>query len=188
VVNISLGIKQKCQNPRISENGSLETPSCQAPITEGAKVKAAMKKAIAENQMLFVVSAGNSSEEKRASQDDGIIVVGAMDERGHTSDYSNYGSAVSIYAPDWQIWGTTYDDYKTDLGTSFTTPLVTAAAALAMMYLEAHNISYTATQIQNLLLVTARPQSGLAHKSYVAGSVDYLRMAQTLLTTHDSLH
>ncbi len=64
---------------------------------------------------------------------DNVISVGATDKNGHLADYSRRHDTVAVCAPGSVIWSLSNKDdtaYKYSSGTSFSTPLVAACAAL----------------------------------------------------------
>lgn len=64
---------------------------------------------------------------------DNVIGVGATDKSGYLADYSQRNESVTVCAPGSQIWSLTNtqnDRYRQNSGTSFSTPLVSACAAL----------------------------------------------------------
>jgi serine protease len=180
VVNMSLGVNQPCVTVDSSSYGK-----CQVPIANNGAIAAAITKAMHDSNVTFVISAGNNdmSVPRVAAQNDGLIVVGAMNEAGRRASYTNYGSGVSIFAPDFGVWGLTFDDYTSESpATSFTTPLVAGGAAWAALYLTAHGVKYTPKDVKSLLLKSIQPQSQLSGYAEVAGSLDYLNLAQRLQT------
>lgn len=113
-----------------------------------------LKNAIDSSSMLFVVPAGNLGEEITSSNEiypcyyklDNVITVSDLRADSQLSCTSNYSkSYVDIAAPGTDIYGNLYDDcYGYLSGTSFATPIVTAASAMCYMLsdeeLEAHSI------------------------------------------------
>lgn len=61
----------------------------------------------------------------------GVIVVGSSSANGERSSFSNYGDSVDVYCPGDTIkLCSLTGGYKTDSGTSFSAPHISAAAAL----------------------------------------------------------
>lgn len=87
--------------------------------------------------VLFVSSAGNSGDESLSfpSQYDNVISVAGVEKSSVPSEYSNYGNYVDISAPfAFASYKATRKDpspkYIYSKGTSFSAPIVTAAAAI----------------------------------------------------------
>ncbi len=185
VINMSLGLDAPCATLHIDQE------KCQEPIALNSRVATAIQTALRGSNTVVVISAGNDHQliSPFATEKDGLIIVGAMNEQGRVAGYSNYGPGVSIYAPDFGVWGLTSKGYVSrQPATSFTTPLVSAAAAWAALYLRAHNVKYTARDIKSLILTSARPQPKLTDKSEVPGSLDYLNLARALQTFVQHTH
>ncbi|WP_328767916.1 S8 family peptidase [Streptomyces sp. NBC_00286] len=96
---------------------------------------AAVKKAIASG-VTFAVAAGNESADASQGSPARVpeaITVASSTEDDQQSDFSNFGSAVDIYAPGSEItsaWNTGDDATNTISGTSMATPHVAGAAAV----------------------------------------------------------
>lgn len=149
VVNLSLGVSRKCLR-RIGQ--------CTHPIAADPTVLRAMKDTAAKYGTLFVIAAGNSHDEVPvySSPRDGILVIGAIDHMRQKSAYSNYGPGVNFYAPDFGVYGLSFNGYenraKVENGTSFTTPLVAGAAALIKSYLRQNGTNISAADLATLIL------------------------------------
>lgn len=82
------------------------------------------------------------------------IVVGATDKQNNPSDFSNYGIQVDISAPGEGVYTSTMDGIYTQVnGTSFSAPMVAAAAAIVLM----EHKDYTPKQVEEELIATAIP-------------------------------
>jgi hypothetical protein len=89
-----------------------------------------------------------------AASTDGGVVNPA--NGGHALDFSEYGNAANIAAPGIGLLSTWWDgNYAVESGTSFSAPLVAAAAALVL----AANPSLSGPQVTTLLRETASPLS-----------------------------
>jgi subtilisin family serine protease len=87
-----------------------------------------------------------------AASTDGGVVNPA--NGGHALDFSEYGNAANIAAPGIGLLSTWWDgNYAVESGTSFSAPLVAAAAALVL----AANPSLSGPQVTTLLRQTASP-------------------------------
>jgi subtilisin family serine protease len=181
VINMSLGLNKPCNN----SHAEFDSDKCQVPIATNSQISDAIKNAIHKYNTVFVISAGNEGNKlpRLSAMDDGLIVVGAMDEAHGVATYSNFGPGVSVFGPDFGVWGLTFNGYDHFLAaTSFTTPLVTAAAAWSVLYLNAHGAKYTVKDIKSLILKSAHSQPRLADKAEAAGSLDYYSLATALQT------
>lgn len=100
------------------------------------------------------------------------IVVTAVDESGKLARFSNRGArTVDLAAPGSDILSTIPGGYAYMSGTSMATPYVTGVVSL----LASLRPSYSATQLVQQVLATARPLPGLAGKTTTGGIVDAAR-------------
>lgn len=99
-----------------------------------------MENVIAQSDMLFVVAAGNESENidrltytPASFSEDNLITVGSIEWDGSLSWFSNYGTRkVEMCAPGAAIYTTAVGGgYTCEWGTSFSAPYVAGVAALA---------------------------------------------------------
>jgi type VII secretion-associated serine protease mycosin len=122
----------------------------------------ALRKAVRDAQkhdVLIVASAGNVDPQKKKTEQaaypasyPGVLSVGAVDENGSLSGFSNTASKVDVTAPGSDIVSTTGDGYVGGLqGTSFSAPYVTGVAAL----IKASHPKLTYQQIMNRIIRTA---------------------------------
>ncbi len=101
---------------------------------------------------LVFVGAGNSNIDEGFAPTDSMIAVSATDKTDAKASFSSYGSFVQLSAPGTNIYTTTRGgSYVMQAGTSFSSPVAAAVAALVM----AANPSLTNTQVQNILFSTA---------------------------------
>ena len=90
-----------------------------------------------EQGVLVVFAAGNNGKSSRyyPAYYSYTIAVAATDNNGTKASYSNYGSHVDISAPGNNIYSTGLNgSYLSSSGTSFATPVVSGALALARSY------------------------------------------------------
>jgi subtilisin family serine protease len=117
-----------------------------------------VKEALAKG-IVIVASAGNdgldlSDFPQYPACYDGVLAVSATDISDKISSYSNYGYTVGVSAPGDQIESTyPNNEYITEWGTSFSSPVVAGVAALV----KSLHKDFTARQIQEQIRVTSDP-------------------------------
>lgn len=134
--------------------------ACEASI-EGAAIAAARQAGA-----LVLVAAGNDgSTVDSPANCPGAFGVAAIDQEGLKASYSNFGSSIQLSAPGgdgaFPIWsasnsgtdGPVSNTYSTKVGTSFSAPLVAAAASLYWSL----NPAASVNMVENLLKTTSRP-------------------------------
>lgn len=113
-----------------------------------AAFRSLIQQAAASN-IVLVAAAGNDGDQtlQYPAAYPQVISVGATDQNDHKAGFSNFGSTVDVMAPGVDIYSTfpegnnTYGNYS---GTSMSTPLVAALAALVRSYFP----SMTAAQVR----------------------------------------
>jgi subtilisin family serine protease len=134
---------------------------------------------------LFVVAAGNGDAYYHGYDEDtagtsadypcvipepNVVCVAAIDNRGNLAGFSNYGATqVDVAAPGVKILSYLRgggSDYWN--GTSFATPYVSAAAALALSV----NQDATAPQLRQAIIDSAKPDAALQGKTVSGGMLD----------------
>jgi thermitase len=126
----------------------------------------------ASKDIVLIASAGNSNADMRhrsfyPAAYPQFISVSATDFGDRRAVFSNYGR-VSIAAPGVDILSTWPGGYRSASGTSMAAPHVTATAALVRT---AHP-GWTAAQVRQALLATARKPIGYNELHHGAGVVD----------------
>ncbi|HEX4856089.1 MAG TPA: S8 family peptidase [Limnobacter sp.] len=144
VINLSLGAQGACV-------GSIEGSAISAARQAGS---------------LVVVAAGNDgSGVDSPANCPGAFGVAAIDQEGLKASYSNFGATIQLSAPGgdgaFPIWsasntgiaGPLTNTYRTKTGTSFSSPMVAAAASL---YLSV-NPAASVANVESVLKSSARP-------------------------------
>jgi len=188
VINISMGVIARCHqsSAKPEKNGR-----CQRPIVENPNVRQAILEVQKKYNTVVVISAGNSNDKVPHYGDvqkHGLIVVGSSQTTGRKTNFSNYGGGVSLYVAGESILGATKNSYKNESGTSFSTPIVAGAAALAIAYLKSNNLRYNADQIKNLIQSSIINKKSLQGLAEAPGHLDFELLARQLERTTLSLH
>ncbi|MEI6044414.1 MAG: S8 family serine peptidase [Chloroflexota bacterium] len=117
-------------------------------------VEEAVQMAFGQGEVL-VASVGNSGNNlpNYPAACEGVIGVGAFNQRGEAASFSNYGPELSITAPGTSIIGPWIGSpaYITDSGSSSAAPFVSGGVALMLSV----NRNLTNIQIRNILEATA---------------------------------
>ncbi|HBA93699.1 MAG TPA: hypothetical protein DCZ02_03700 [Ruminococcaceae bacterium] len=128
--------------------------------------------------MGITVIAGAGNDGKEVSEQpaifDRVITVSAVNQYGKAWLSSNYGSCVNISAPGVNVYTSDIvsdNAYVLVNGTSFATPLVSAAAAYVLM----EHKNYTPEQVKQEIIATATPfkESDCYNDRYGAGIVNF---------------
>lgn len=154
-----------------------------------------------DNNIVVIAAAGNATEEfpqselgkngfnvvpgKYAAGLKGMISVGAFDVMdGKLSNFSHYSSTfVEILAPgsingnNHGIYSTFNNgDYGSISGTSMAAPMVSAAASLVISWYKTNGISYTAGDIEDVILSAAKKQIALECVVQKGRSLDFTNL------------
>lgn len=146
------------------------------------------------NDMIIVVAAGNDTkltDKLFPASIPEVITVSATDESSTPSYFSNFGAAVDIAAPGANITSPSprlftddnekvvcpaYSAYMTDSGTSYSAPLVSAAAAT----LKSINPDITPAEVERIIKETAYVPEGW-DTNYGTGIVNFYNMVKAVL-------
>lgn len=105
--------------------------------------------------VLMIAAAGNdgaaSSNIYYPASFNNVISVGSLNPEGHRAAHSQRNDYVNILAPGENIYSVAIGGYGSGSGTSFATPHVTAAAALA----KSLNPNLTACELMDMIYATA---------------------------------
>ncbi|WP_035839314.1 type VII secretion-associated serine protease mycosin [Kitasatospora azatica] len=154
--------------------------SADAPSDE---LQTAVQYALQRNVVLVAAAANSARQGNPVTYPaayPGVIAVGAVDETGKRSDFSETGSFLDLVAPGTNILslGTRGPGHALDQGTSFATPFVTAVAALVRAY----HPELTPAQVKHRLEVTAdHPGTALPNPQVGWGMVDPYAAVATIL-------
>jgi hypothetical protein len=153
--------------------------------------------AAAAAKIFVAVAAGNGGEEITSSNIvvpayygtiEGVMTVGSIDSQSaQRSSFSNFGTAyVEIAAPGSN--GVLVPDresgYRTDQGTSFSTPMVAGAGALVVSFFKKNGISYNAADIENVIEAAAVKRSALNTRFAQGRTLDLRALALYLQRTY----
>lgn len=151
------------------------------------------------NKVVLVAAAGNDSEDAKAyipARYDDVITVSATTRNNEPdTSYSNYGLCVDIAAPGTDIYSTTPRNvpknsdevpdaqslYMRISGTSMSTPLVAAAAAM----IKSIDPDITPAEVKRLIKETAYVpdnwEESCGDKNYGTGIVNFYNIAKVML-------
>ncbi len=127
-----------------------------------------------DHDVLTVVAAGNGQDDQAhyPASDPNSMAVAAVDSTFLLADFSNFGEYVDVCAPGTRLYAPYHDtSYAWWGGTSFSTPFVTALAAL----LASFDSELTCAEIRGTILATATSLDSLnpGHEGQLgAGLID----------------
>lgn len=130
---------------------------------------------------IVIASAGNNAMEEMSSPSDAVLCVGATDSNDTLASFSSYGSYVDLTAPGVNIVSlNTSGGYSYWLGTSFSSPVVSAVAALVV----AANPLLSPSQVDYILTSTADDLGAAGYDIYYgAGRVNAAKAVAQALNT-----
>lgn len=141
----------------------------------------------AQSDVVFVAAAGNlgSSSPQYPADDEDVLAVSAVDETNLKPDFANFGKWIDVVAPGVGIYSTfPVDGYAYWTGTSMSTPMVAAQAAL----LRSLGSTASAGDVRALIRQTAQSVDA-ANPDYAgelgAGRVDIAGALQMLCGEFD---
>lgn len=101
---------------------------------------------------VVVVAAGNSGGLESIAANDSLLTVAATDQNDARASFSSYGAYVDLAAPGVSVYTTTVGGgYANASGTSFSSPVVAASAALML----SANNKLAPTDVDRILKTTA---------------------------------
>lgn len=134
--------------------------------------RALLEDAVKNKRIVVVMAAGNGSADVNARAiyptryaDLGGVIAVAATSNGALAGYSNYGTAyVSMSAPGTIVSsGGNYAGalYSMSTGTSFSGPMVAAAASRVIQYMKSRGRSYTPADVELILNAAAKKSAAL---------------------------
>lgn len=134
--------------------------------------------------VILIAAVGNSGTDslRFPAAYDGVIGVGAIDKQYSWCNFSQHNKSVDVVAPGKNINSVSIDGYKEDSGTSFATPHVKAAAALALsIYGE-----ITPNQFCELLQTTSTDLGEVGYDEYYGyGLINVEKIAEQLINQNE---
>ena len=130
---------------------------------------------------VVVVAAGNSGGLESIAGNDSLLSVAATDQNDVRASFSSYGAYVDLAAPGVSVYTTTVGGgYANASGTSFSSPVVAATAALMF----SANSKLTPPDIDSILKSTALDLGTAGFDQYYgAGRVDAAKAVAVAKTT-----
>ena len=137
---------------------------------------------------IMVAASGNTGLTERFSPAclDGVIAVGAVDDRGQPADFSTRGDHVVLSAPGVRVMSSGLSGTARVTGTSFAAPFVTGAAALLVARAHRRAEPLDVTEVRQLLHDSARPFPGGPKAGGGAGVLDAAEALRLLDRSIDS--
>lgn len=175
-INLSFAVERKCSSsPRSGEK------ECYHAIVAHSGIRQAMLEVSRLYNTLFFVSAGNSSQKipQYSLPSQGILVVGSTTKDKKIASHSNHGPGVDVYLPEVGIYGLTAKGVGSpQVGTSFTTPVATAAAALTYRYLKNSGVNLTPGQFMALVLNSSQSEPELLRDTSSGRMFNFRKLAE----------
>jgi hypothetical protein len=161
-------------------------------LIDTAKVRNAFQMAEDKN-VLVIAAAGNNNKDLPTfpCAYESVVCVGAMDNRGMISDFSNHGSKVDIVAPGEYIVSTfsqvlesrilRIKNYEVKRGSSQAAPFVTAALATLKLF----NPDFSNDRARALLFDSSKPLSEINKRFVKYGMLDMKSLLNSASVTAD---
>ncbi|MBW8330347.1 MAG: S8 family serine peptidase [Thiobacillus sp.] len=112
---------------------------------------------------VVVVAAGNSGALESIAANDSLLTVAATDQNDARASFSSYGAYVDVAAPGVSVYTTAIGGgYSNASGTSFSSPIVAATAALML----SANSRLTPADVDRILKTTALDLGTSGYDSY----------------------
>jgi subtilisin family serine protease len=151
--NINTGIKWAVDNGADVINMSLGIRHTGGGLPHQDVIRYALSK-----NVTVVAASGNDGTAERyypgALQ--GVVAVGATDDRGEVAGFTSYGARISVVAPGSRIYSSfARHGYAFASGTSQAAPFVTGAVALMKSYALERGVKLTNRAIRNILKHTS---------------------------------
>ncbi|MFC7919764.1 S8 family peptidase [Streptomyces cinereoruber] len=145
---------------------------------ETAEWQAAVDYAREKGALIFAASGNEGSGNREyPAAIPGVVAVGALDTKGKTAKFSNYGSHLALSAPGVEIPGRCTENKNKYCGTRGTSQATAITSGTAALIWSAHP-DWTANQVLRVMLETAGHNGPVPSKYIGYGSV---RPAQVLL-------
>jgi hypothetical protein len=174
-VNLSFAIESDCTTKNPSGG------DCFHAIVASQLIRNAILETARDYKTVFIVSAGNSGQPLPAytTPENGVLVIGAASKNLNLASYTNYGNGVDLYVTEHGIYGLSKKGVSSpQIGTSFTTPVVTAAVGQVHRYLKNNGIHLSAGELARLVVSTSQFESGLTKKNSSGKHLDFGQLAK----------
>lgn len=153
----------------VAQSGKARVANLSYAASSFQTIQHAARTLRSSSEGLTFISSGNAGQELTHAWSPDVIVVGATDSADSRAWFSNYGTPVDLTAPGASITTTGLNGAVESVsGTSFSSPIAAACAALIMSYAEA----LTATEVEKILLSSTRGNLKIADVEAAINSVN----------------